>query len=51
LIKYERYDVEQFVGRVEQSETRHNDLNHAVERAAEKRAPHGGVRVYERSTF
>jgi hypothetical protein len=31
------------VVRVEQSETRHQDLNDAVERVAEKRAPHGGV--------
>ena len=29
------------VGRVEQNETRHNDPNHAVERDAKKRAPHG----------
>jgi len=31
------------VGRVERSETRHNDPNHAGKRVAEKRAPHGGI--------
>jgi hypothetical protein len=31
------------VGRVDQSETRHNYPDHAVERVAEERAPHGGV--------
>lgn len=34
-----------FVARVGQSETRQHDSNHAVERAAEKRAPHGGVKA------
>ncbi len=31
------------IGRVEQSETRRNDPNHAVERAAKKHASHGSV--------
>ncbi len=39
LIKFQN----RFISRKEQDETRRNDFNLAVERVAEKRAPHGGV--------
>lgn len=39
-----KYIRRSLVGRVDSSNTRHNDLNHA-ERVAVKRAPHGGVTI------